>query len=549
MFFRQSPLGVDEPPFARSMPGPHIHPLADFAVFEIGTIKEEDIFYEATSDVREKAKNWHAPRSDRKFNNFNGAQQVFLAPTGPSAISADFRSSWRFNKREPLASGGSNDYEEGVWRPALSERIKPITDPRSYGAKSNRSYTPPFFAIFEPQALWSAPSADGPAPAALDEFGAYDEQRTSKHLQRRTKRLGGDIPTVDANQDDTPFSAVLAVPHTWNAGFQTIKEALAAIHKWAPSITEPEPSYPELGILNWNQKWLEGAMLVCEDPRSFWRLKMYTAVRQDISKMEDLLEIGIRFGIPFALYIKRKDVQSFSDPNISAHTLNTLAAIYEPGFTDLQLSWGSGGPVACYVQYEANLHVLLARLEAVAFVCMGSVMRYVANLYNPDIVYRFAHGLSLQVSQFDKGVAHLYNRNGEEEFYTTDRVSPDEIGILLGIMPGNNPGAMRTLWPPPEVFESESLHMCGYLSEGAFAILENLRCNIFEKKKYKWRTKAHWHKYFRVGNRNEHTPAVVPKKKDFEAGEALFAASFPVQWLNMEIVDITLLEEFSPHSP
>ncbi|KAJ7606932.1 hypothetical protein DFH06DRAFT_947808, partial [Mycena polygramma] len=216
---------------------------------------------------------------------------------------------------------------------------------------------------------------------------------------------------------------------------------------------------------------------------------------------------------------------------------------YQPGFEDLSLTWGKGGAPAVYVQYEANLNNLLARPEAVAFIAMGGILRYVAELYEENLVYRFAQGPSLQVTQFDKGAAYLYLRGGEEEFYTTDQVSHSEVGILLGVLPGAHPGQLRTLWPTPELFESESPHMRGYLSEGAYAILENIRREIFVSHDPRWRTRAQWREYFRVGCKRIHEPAVVPSDKDFKDGEDLFRRSFPVSWLNMEIPDIILPEE------
>ncbi|KAJ6457203.1 hypothetical protein C8R47DRAFT_995798, partial [Mycena vitilis] len=191
-------------------------------------------------------------------------------------------------------------------------------------------------------------------------------------------------------------------------------------------------------------------------------------------------------------------------------------------------------------QYEANLNNLLGRPQAVAFIGLGGVLRYVAELYEENLVYRFAQGPSLQVTQFDKGEAYLYTRDGEEDFYTTDGVSHSEVGILLGTLPGAHPGQERTLWPSPEVFENESPHMRGYLLEGAYAILENLRKDIFVRKAYRWRTRSQWKEYFRVGCKRVHEPDIIPSDGDFGRGEDIFKCSFPINWLNMEIADMKL---------
>jgi hypothetical protein len=363
--------------------------------------------------------------------------------------------------------------------------------------------------------------------------------------------LADSIPSVvQAPSGDVPFAPVLSPQQSWETNLHTEGKALQAIQEWIPSVLESEPGTGAYDDLPWNREWLKRAMIVFDDPRSFWRLKAYAALHKEITRMEDLLEVGIRFGMSFALYIKRGDVRLFSDPTVSPLVLNTLAALYEPGFVDLPLIWGGpGGNAGQYVQYEGNLNNLLARPEAVAFVPMGGVPRYVAELYDETIVRRYVRGPSYQVSQFDKGAAFLYSRGGEEVFYTTDSVSNSEVNILLGTIPGAHPGNQTTLWPTPEVFESECEHMRGYLSEGALAILDYIRRDILEFHKYRWRTRSQWKEYFRVGCKKVYQAQIVPKSKDFKVGEELFARSYPVLWPDMEIADITLPEIFNPHSP
>jgi hypothetical protein len=88
--------------------------------------------------------------------------------------------------------------------------------------------------------------------------------------------------------------------------------------------------------------------------------------------------------------------------------------------------------------------------------------------------------------------------------------------------------------------------MRGYLSLGCHAILDNLRRDIIEFKRYKWRTYSQWKEYFRVGSKKIHEPKVVPKKRDFDEGVKLFERSFPIDWLEMEIADVVLPEKFEP---
>ncbi|KAJ6463804.1 hypothetical protein C8R47DRAFT_992408 [Mycena vitilis] len=482
--------------------------------------------------------NLFAPRLDRMWNNYNGAptmRDLSAFPySGLSPKHPDRRRDRRAIQETPSRS--SSSYGEAHSHSSILNRLGPIPD-----------------AFDSPPSL-SATDADRPALKSewaramivssrrRSSRSASPRRRDSGSLRRRTRSLSSQR-TLDSDEEEERTNLS---PVTWGAGFQTEDQALFAIRNWATFVTEPEPSFDEYECLPWNTEWLAKAMLVCEDARSMWRLKTYAAVRRDITRMEDLLEIAIRFGIPFSLYIKRRDVRCFRDSTVSPLSLNTLAALYQPGYEDLTLVWGKGGAAGAYVQYEANLNNLLGRPQAVAFIGLGGVLRYVAELYEENLVFRFAQGPSLQVTQFDKGEAYLYTRDGEEDFYTTDGVSHSEIGILLGTLPGAHPGQERTLWPTPEVFENESPHMRGYLSEGAYAILENIRKEIFVRKAYRWRTRSQWKEYFRVGCKRVHEPDIIPSDNDFERGEDIFKRSFPINWLNMEISDIKLPEEFNP---
>jgi hypothetical protein len=353
---------------------------------------------------------------------------------------------------------------------------------------------------------------------------------------------------VSQGSGEHPFSGPSPV-HTWEPGFQTEEQARDAIEAWAPAIVELIPVYGSYPGLVWNQEWLANAVLVCDDERSYWRLKTYAAVFKGFSKFEELLEVAIRMALPFALFIKRSDVRKFSRQEISALDLNTLGALYTPGYVDQPLVWtGARGGPAVYGQYEGRVGSLLGRPEAIAFVPLGGVCRFVAEVYDENIVYRYAQGPSLQVSEFDEGEARQIERLKGSVFYTSDRVSHSEIYLLLGHIAGSSSSADRTLWPTPEVFECESPHMRGYLSESAHAILVNLRHNIIDKKRYKWRTYSQWKEYFRVGSKRIHEPKLIPKKRDFEEGAEMIKKAFPINWLDMDIGDIVLPELFEPHA-
>jgi hypothetical protein len=360
---------------------------------------------------------------------------------------------------------------------------------------------------------------------------------------------GSAVPEATSRQSrEHPFSGPSPV-HTWEPGFQTEDQAREAIEAWAPDVVELIPVYGSYPGLVWNREWLKDAILVCDDERTYWRLKAYAVVFKGFTKFEEILEVAIRMALPFAVFIKRSDVRKFSDHNISPLDLKTLGALYTPGYVDLPLIWsGPGGGPAVYGQYEGRVGSLLRRPEAIAFVPMGGVCRFVAEVYDERIVYRYAQGPSLQVSEFDEGEARRIDRYGNSVFYTTDRVSNSEIYLLLGHIAGANSGADRTLWPTPEVFECECPHMHGYLSEGSYLILANLRRDIIERKRYKWRTYSQWKEYFRVGAKGDHEPKSVPKTKDFEAGAEMIKRVFPINWLDMDIGEIVLPEEFEPHA-
>ncbi|KAJ7442309.1 hypothetical protein FB451DRAFT_1057647 [Mycena latifolia] len=305
------------------------------------------------------------------------------------------------------------------------------------------------------------------------------------------------------------------------------------------------PRLPSFKNPEWNLDWLSDSILYCEDPRSILRMKALAACNPSVRVMEDVLELAVRFGIPFQLYIRSSRITAYAPPGISPLTEATQYSVYEQGSNDLPLVHGVGGRAATYGRYLAQLNHLLERPNAVAFIGLGGVLRYVAELYNPGIIKRYLRGPSLQLSYHNKGASLLVTRAGYNEFYVTDEVSHSEITLLLGHIPHERPGAESTLWPPPEIMESDSPHMRGYISSGAYDILENLKDDYVRKKKYRWRTAAEWKEYFRVGGKGDHAPAVIPSDSDFDLGTKLFARSYPKDWSGMEVSEIVIPEKFT----
>ncbi|KAK7015061.1 hypothetical protein R3P38DRAFT_3205092 [Favolaschia claudopus] len=321
---------------------------------------------------------------------------------------------------------------------------------------------------------------------------------------------------------------------------------------FAPAVIEEQPVYAAYENLEWNIPWLNLSLLAFIDPRSECRFKLISAMNPGINNITGILELAIRYGIPFGLYVRRTDVRKFVDAHPHLQNVNTLAALYEPGFVDMPLRWDSiGGAAAVYLAYEGNLNALLERPEAVAFIALGGVYRYVAELYRPDLVRRFVKGPSQQVSYFDRGESHLYVRDEGECFYTRDHVTISECNILLGFVSvsGGQDGD-RTLWPPPEAFERFTYAMRGYLSRKAFDALEEIRRAIQAPvPRLVWRTRANWRDYFRQGwigiNRREEELAKgerIPETKDFEAAREIFKDTFPEAWGDTDVADIVVPE-------
>ncbi|KAJ7884924.1 hypothetical protein B0H13DRAFT_1889761 [Mycena leptocephala] len=545
-FFRQNPLGVDEPLSERVQPQLHVLELENFSlVTDSECVEEDDIYYEPS----------------RTFNSFNGARE--LAPLDKSLRgnpSKQHVGRRQRGSKETTGSSSASSYGEAWSSSPLKERLGPITsrESRPSSRSAPRSGTPEDTALStdwarkmagerhrssrsnSPRRLpsgslrWRSRSLATERTLDSDHEGgnfAGEYAAASASEEGEVDRaLTSAIPDVASQgSGDHPFSGPSPV-HSWEPGFQTEEQAREAIEAWAPKVVELIPVYGSYPGLKWNKEWLADAILVCDDERSYWHLKAYAAIFKGFTKFEEILEVAIRMALPFAVYIKRSDVHKFSSHNISSLDLKTLGALYTPGYVDLPLVWtGPGGGPAVYSQYEGRVGSLLKCPEAIAFVPIGGVCR-------------------LQVSEFDEGESRKINRFSNSTFYTTDRVSNSEIFLLLGHIAGSDSSGGRTLWPTPEVFECESPHMRGYLSEGSYLILSNLRRDIIDRKRYKWRTYSQWKEYFRVGSKGDHEPKSIPKTKDFVEGAEMIKRAFPINWLDLDIGEIVLPEEFEPHA-
>jgi hypothetical protein len=138
--------------------------------------------------------------------------------------------------------------------------------------------------------------------------------------------------------------------------------------------------------------------------------------------------------------------------------------------------------------------------------------------------------------------------DGQSTLCITDQVTDVEVAILLSHVKGKNSDQERSLWPPQALLEQHSLHVRGYLSTGAYSLLEYLSNRILVEKTFDWKTKNEWKAYLRGGAKGLYAPSVVPTKADFEEGWHILDDSFPADWQHAPVSKIVLPEKFDPHS-
>ncbi|KAJ6499731.1 hypothetical protein C8R47DRAFT_1259095 [Mycena vitilis] len=558
VFFHQNPLGIDEPSFDRVYPVEEAYELSDFKSSDVERPQNEiDVFYEPTVLIRERSKNLYAPREGRKYNTYNGLQDA------PLSKRVEGRSS-EASERSQSSRGGSraqpvSKAESPMSPTRRSERAEDLGMVSRWAAKiagsdqrqrSSRSLSPR--PRSEEERGRRARSPFEPRPRSLSSTRTMDCDKNSSQFEDEYSGVQGNSGIGPSLPQDSGIAAgrLLGSSPSMRGDYRPLftsrSNAVDAILAWAPSVTELEPPIAPYTDIEWNTAWLDRAILVCRDPRSLIRLKTYAACVDGVKVIEDVLELAIRFGIPFSLFIKMCDARLFRNAEISALQRSTLDALYQPGYVDLALPHERGG-AALYGRYRALMLQLLSRPNAVAFISQGGILRLIAEFYDPDLVRRFAQGPSLQVSECNKGDSFLLSKDDAEDFYTTDQVSPSEVAMLLGHIPGDQPSTEYTLWPSPATLESESTHMRGYVSHGVYAIFQNLKNDILVKQKFTWCSTADWKGYLRTGCKGLYAPSVIPKDIDFTEGKRLFGRSFPADWSHKLVTTIRIPELFEPY--
>jgi hypothetical protein len=363
----------------------------------------------------------------------------------------------------------------------------------------------------------------------------------------RREEEEGELPEAAAPfLSDAPLGRTPDPMDQYSPRFHSREQAIEAILDWSPKVTTLVPlSPPPSEDWLWGLLWLQKTYLVCKDPRTLTRLKIYAAYHE-VEDVVEILTLAIRFGLQFGLYVKIGDVLEFRNRNVSYLDSLTLGAIYAPGYVDECLSYGLG-EIAAYTKYLSILGILLVRPNAVAFVYAGGVLSFVAQMYDKDLVARLMRGSSMQVSEYNKGdTVKIIGDDGEPFFAVSDSVSPSEVSMLLGHVATGNPQTETWLWPPPALIERESLHAQGMWTPGLYNILENLKAQILDGH-YEWRTRKAWVSYFRGGNKGTFAPSILPPTKAvFEEGNALLRRAFPVEWNHLPTLSIAVPEVFDP---
>ncbi|KAK6997472.1 hypothetical protein R3P38DRAFT_2562346 [Favolaschia claudopus] len=314
-------------------------------------------------------------------------------------------------------------------------------------------------------------------------------------------------------------------------------------------IVEREPRLQPYVNAKWNIPWLDEGVLVMDDSRTLVRLKFLAATNPfALSNVKSVLELAVRFGMPFEIYIPLAKANDFRDPSLSMLAKNSLAAVYSAGYHDEPMTWAGLGEEHQYNIYLANLLHLLERPNAVAFIAKGGICKFVAELYAPNLAYRFFQGPSAQVSEFARGKTRRIEKGGQPGLYTSDQVSEAEVSMLLGYVKGASMGGDKTLWPPQALFEKYSAHMRGYISSGAYNMLDNLRRKIVNEQCYEWRNRQEWIAYLRGGSKGKFAPFHAPRAEDFELGSRMLGFSFPMDWECEKVSRIVLPETFDPNS-
>ncbi|KAJ7032405.1 hypothetical protein C8F04DRAFT_1185046 [Mycena alexandri] len=273
------------------------------------------------------------------------------------------------------------------------------------------------------------------------------------------------------------------------------------------------------------------------------RMKGIVAREDRVMSKTELLELVLRYGMPFKLFVEI--AEACDDEDDQSPDSLTMRSLYAPGYVDPPMVWvGTAGQKLVYL---GGIHGLLARPNAVAFLFMGSLAKFVAETFCPNLVYCLAQGPTVQTTRYNAGESRVLPLTGRKGFWVAEMVSGHELALLIGAIPGGHSGAEKSLWPHPGLLEKASPHWRGYLSAGAMAALRNLRDDMLVRDKWTWRSESEWKGYLRKGGYGVHAPSSIPTAKDFQAGREIMARSFPLDWDQAPLINVQIPEKFDPH--
>ncbi|KAJ7691793.1 hypothetical protein B0H17DRAFT_1133579 [Mycena rosella] len=85
-------------------------------------------------------------------------------------------------------------------------------------------------------------------------------------------------------------------------------------------------------------------VLVFDDLRAQVRMRLWPNIFENMDSIEDLLNLAIRYGVPFNIFYKMSDIPLFQEHNrVTDLERKTLPGTLEPGYPDTKLSWAGNG--------------------------------------------------------------------------------------------------------------------------------------------------------------------------------------------------------------
>ncbi|KAF8147017.1 hypothetical protein K438DRAFT_1780337 [Mycena galopus ATCC 62051] len=405
----QNPIRIDEPSYLQVQPESHVNSLE---VFVMMSDREEDwerqAFFDSTSVIREQVKNRYAPRPDHSFNSWDGGSDARLhnrdITRGPGSYSL---------RGNPASRGRGGNSRGGRGQPEIRGPSRGLMDC----------------------------SRGLPLVNCLSDVkGQSDSSGSRSHSARRQQgraESGWEV-SLGRGPPHRPHHSQSLSPIGRRGDFSGHGWHACPLASGSRSLSDEFNSIPCLDFRveadSAHQLFNGAGPISVPLNEDLPRRQTDTAgdlewamLDEEVRSFSDLLELAIRFGMPFELYVHRSRVREFRDVLIPTLAIKTLGSLYQPGYIDQQLSWSKeGGNKTSYAMYETILNGLLDHPEAVGFISARGVYSYVAQLYNPDLVARFARRPSLQVSQFDKGESCLFSVQGDEVFWTTEKLTASE---------------------------------------------------------------------------------------------------------------------------